>query len=300
MKIAPVKQYAKPGFPTHQILDKHPELLNVIPERWRANPVVLAALTGLCLLMSSHRSGAADNATPGTAAKVAPIFLHGDGRGSNGCTAVNPPAFLSEAEAYAVISEEAKRAGISFTSDNRVLEGVAVPITDYGVRLPEDEVSADAQRPSDGMYPVDKWITVIDAQCRVSHYPRPARAEEGATRTAPLALDGADSKRKIYYEFVSQSDYSNWMGKGGRSSTFLSYDIVSTAKVLRAGLEKAQHAGTYAVFHDPCVGEMDVPKKAGYQATDDARTTAIRDLSRQELRKQVQDFIKWLKAEGII
>jgi hypothetical protein len=286
VEVRHITQYLEPGFPTHQILDEHPELLALVPKRWRANPAVLTALASLCLLVSSHRSSAADQAAP---SKVAPIFLHGDGRGSLGCIAVNPPVFLSEAEARTIIVEEAKRAGIGFTADGRVLEGIAVPITDDNGRIRDDGEIADANGSG--------AVSEVTPSGEIHFSTRP---EKGAVRVMPLTLDGADNQRKVYYEFVSESDYRDWKRKGGPISTARSYNTLDTAKVLRTGLEKAQHTGAYAVFYDPCVGWRNARKKLGNQATHDAITAAAKDLSHEELRRQVQDFIKWLKAEGVI
>jgi hypothetical protein len=110
MKVKPIKHYAGPNIPTSQILEEHPELLHLVPRRWHGNPTVIAALAGVCVLVSGCRQSAAKPA----ASRVAPLFQHGDGRGSFGCRAVNPPVFLSESEARQVIMDEAKRAGINF------------------------------------------------------------------------------------------------------------------------------------------------------------------------------------------
>ncbi len=56
-----------------------------------------------------------------TASLIAPVFKHGDGIGSYGCVAINPPVFLSEEEARTVIYEEAKKAGIHFKPDHRTI-----------------------------------------------------------------------------------------------------------------------------------------------------------------------------------
>ena len=44
MKLAPLKNYRGPDYPTREILDQHPELLRVLPRRWRNSPVVLLSL----------------------------------------------------------------------------------------------------------------------------------------------------------------------------------------------------------------------------------------------------------------
>src|SRR5690606_34641768 len=57
---------------------------------------------------------------------VAPIFEHGEGRGSIGCSAVVPPAFLSEEEGMQILGEELAKHGIAL-KPGRTLEEVRVP-----------------------------------------------------------------------------------------------------------------------------------------------------------------------------
>jgi len=83
MKLAPLKNYRGPDYPTREILDQHPELLRVLPRRWRNSPVVLGTLAGLLALMEQSEVRAADK----SALHVAPIFEHGSGQGAFGCVA---------------------------------------------------------------------------------------------------------------------------------------------------------------------------------------------------------------------
>lgn len=134
MKVAPVTRYTEPRFPTHAILDAHPELLRMVPARWRNNHAVLTVLASLCLAMTGSKA-IASSANPAKVghtpipSQVAPIFEHGVGHGAFGCQAVNPPVFLSEEEARQVIVEEGKRAGIFFSPDSITLPDIKVPIT---------------------------------------------------------------------------------------------------------------------------------------------------------------------------
>lgn len=267
MRVTPMERYDNPRMPTHAILDEHPELLRLVPKRWQHNPIVLAALAGLCVIMSGCGKGGAESPP----SRVAPIFVHGDGRGGFGCVAVNPPIFLSEAEARQVIAEEAKRAGIELTPTSRRL-GVRVPVT-----------------------------TTI--------YGR----ESSRTRRGGVVLDGQDKRKHISYEFVSRKDFDGWEKRGLLDafyrSTASSCDILGAAKTFRESLTNAGPSGTYAVFYDPCCGPRDVnpkydpytpPPDTDYRAWRAKWQARTRDLARDELRAQVRDFIKWLKAQGVI
>ncbi len=266
VRITPVERYTTPRFPTREVLDEHPELLKLVPKRWRGNAVVISALAMACLVGSAGQSEAARKAKPG-AFQVAPVFQHGEGRGAMGCVAVNPPIFLSEDEARQVINEEAKKAGITFADDAVILRDFPVPVTDPNAFLHKPE-------------------------------------ERGpSTQLGRLALDGVDAKRNIAYEFVSEADFNEWT-KGGPVATVQEINTIGTAGVLKDSFATAKPAGSYAVFYDPATGYSDAYKRIHQKDKPSPGWEAIhaeaRAVSREELRKQVQDFIKWLKAQGVL
>jgi hypothetical protein len=77
--------------------------------------------------------------------------------------------------------------------------------------------------------------------------------------------------------------------------------MLATAQAVRAGLEQAKPAGAVAVFYDPIVGYSDVRENAGEEKVDwQAVPEKAKMLARYELRQQVRDFIKWLKAQGVV
>lgn len=258
MKISPVRSYREPGLPTRVIVDEHPELLEVLPERWRGNPTVIAALTGLCLMASGHRSVAGDKLAPGSAPRIAPIFQHGDGKGSFGCVSVSPAVFLSEDEARQVVIEEAKRSGLDLSGAGPVVSGVSLP--NYGVP------------------PVN-----------------------GKPRTEPLKLDGLDAKRRVAFEFVSMMDTREWSEPSG--STVESWDFRHKAMDIRDALSKNKPAYTVGVFYEPYAmptGQAAYVKDASGKVDWDATKRFMKKFDAEQLRAQVRDFIKWLKAEGVI
>ena len=271
MNIEPLKHYDEPVFPTYSVLDEHPELLMLVPNRWRGNTTVLTALAGVAFLISGcgrDDKAASDVSTPAVTSQVAPIFQHGDGRGSFGCVAVNPPVILSEDEAREIIEKEAKKEGINFVREVTLLPKVSVPVT----------------------YPWEEDI------------------EPGKSSVNPkfhskqLKVDGTDRKHNISYEFISTQDFMDWQGENLRCSTVTHYDTLSAAKLLNEGLSQAKLTDKYAVFYDP----MSRPPKIEYPRDDKnkidwkARKALTEETAKEELRKQVRDFIKWLKAEGVI
>ena len=243
MKLRPLKKYPCPDYPTRQILDEKPELLRQLPRRWRDNPLVIAVISGACFLLPACGSGtaqtgaeppsarAASVATPATASvpgkpapkaspvtlsKIAPVFEHGSGLGAFGCVVVNPPVFLTEEEARQLVVEEAKKYGIIFTADGRVLDNVDLPLTN------EFGYAASPQQPAP------------------------------QTQKGPLTVDGMDAQLNVGYEFVSETDFTAWEQKNpGYWSSVSDFDFIDTAKTLRSGLDKAQPSGAYAVFYEP-------------------------------------------------
>lgn len=265
--IRPVQHYTEPNYPIRSILDKHPELLKLVPRRWRGNPTVIAALTALCLMTLNHRASA-DKPSDKPPCRVAPIFQHGDGRGAFGCEMVAPPTFLSEAEARQVIVEEAKRMGIFFEPETRTLKGVTPPIFDeYGRLLAADE----------------------------------AEPRQPAPRIKP---DGADRRRKVSYIFVSESDLLTWQrDTGSKEPVKYSYNLKQAAQLLGERVCLSQPQEFVGVLYDP-VAWAPFPRglsgQAEWQTARQEHEVKSRQLSLDQLRAQVRDFIKWLKAQGVI
>lgn len=250
MRLTPVKHYRQPDFPTRAILDTQPELLWLAPKRWQRNALVLTALATTCALVSARWASAAGK-QPATS-RVAPIFLHGSGGEPVQFMGKRvPPVLLTEEDARLLITEEAKKAGITFIADAQTLTDLPLP---------------------------------------------------GAKQKLKLTMDGVAQKRKIAYEYVSMSDYRKWKGnKQPLQSIAAAHDILSTATILHDGLTRAHPAGTYAVFYDPCIEYSDVVKSAKDQRIDwQVVQQEEQVLARKELRRQVRDFITWLKAQGVI
>ena len=277
MDVKPVKKYDGPDYPAKWVLDQHPELLRLIPKRWRNNPAALASLGVMILLMAGCRNASVENQQSAihVASTVAPIFLHGKGYGSFGCVAVNPPILLSEAEARKIIEEEGKRAGIIFKRDAVTLNQIDVPITNrYGFmdNLPDANGNKRTVK------------------------------KKSTTARKSVTLDGYDLKRGIGYEYVSETDFTAWE-RINSGATAYSFDMLNAAKDLKKGIALSDRGGYYGVFYDPEVGIGDAARKMGSKSGPrdyDKISKIAASMAKDELRAQVRDFIKWLKIEGII
>lgn len=305
MEVKPIKSYREPAYPEKNIVLMNPNILKSLPQRWKGNVKIGIALSSLVMMMLSgctERTGGLDgsgavsgggggtttaqaNTKPQVRHEIAPIFRHGDGRGSFGCVSVAPPAFLSEAEAFEVISEEAKREGILLSEGGLTLDKVEIPVT--------------------SLY----------------YDPKGEKKAAQSSKRGGLDLDGYDAGRKIAYEFISTEDIAAWKDENqGVWSSVDSYDAIGTAQRLRDGLKDGNAGNTVAVFYDPM--GFDEENRKQYMAklreisennklTDQERQEKRAELSRQQeeelkesrkslLREQVKDFLDWMKAQGII
>jgi hypothetical protein len=287
MDIKPVKSYRTPRYPDKRVVLDNPELLKTIPQRWKNNARAVAALSALAAIMTAGCSPTPDRTgvigtSPGVndgaansaqASKntvntintertewVAPIFEHGDGRGSFGCVSIAPPAFLSEEEAFDVICAEAEKAGITLAAGGLTLKGVKLPKTKYNLN---EDSKVDSSKKGD------------------------------------LVLDGYDSENKIGVEFVSLQDYDEWHAEEGMWSSVSDYDFLSAAQILRDGLGKKTQDNAVGIFYNP-MPRLDEKLIFDEKTTFEEKEAILKEEAAAQLRKQVIDFLEWLKGEGII
>jgi len=307
VKLRRVHRYEEPKYPTQAYLRDHPELLRYVPKRWQDNRLVLGALSlALPLVLACQGAGDQGAHSGAGASRIAPLFVHGDGRGAFGCVVVNPPVFLSEDEARQVIQEEAKKAGLEFAADALTLKGVDLPVTSPFEFAEEME----AER---------TWGL--------------KKKKAPPTHKGDLVLDGYDEKRKIAFEIVSPADFEAWQRQEGDNwCSVSSYDFKKTAERLRAGLARDKSGTTVGVFYEPgtyppeptvasmrsqdlqldeLLAEKKARAKTGkamsetelrdrLKALGEAHVAIVKKSGEEELRAQMRDFLQWLKAQGVI
>lgn len=155
MEIKPITKSREPNYPTIELFIKHPELLSQnIPSNWFKNKFVVTSLAGFLLsscgtntpkkstevgivnalkidnqkqntldsslnaskTISVHQKKSTENNN--IVANIAPVFAHGDGRGSTGCIVMSPPVFISEDEAIKIILDKLNAEGYNFSNEN--------------------------------------------------------------------------------------------------------------------------------------------------------------------------------------
>ncbi len=305
MEIQPLKEYKPPRYPDKTIVHLNPNLLKKVPERWKGNVRVGVALSSLIAMMLTaceqnlpynagnngtglKAEGLSTEEITGEKAFVAPLFIHGDGRGSYGCMSIAPPAFLSEEEAFEVVQEEAERLELEFQKDGKVLSNIDIPITDIFnfERLEEKNDS----------------IKLLD------------------TEKGSLQLDGYNEENKIGFEFISKNDFVSWHKEKNRWASVESYNLIPAAETLKKGLEDNSEGNTIGIFYDPMIFSESINKKYDekfHELREDKKLTEeqsnaerrklydsyemeLKQTAEEELREQVKDFLNWLKAESII
>ncbi len=133
MELKPLKNYRKPLYPElPDFRDNNKLLTDNLPERWKYKKALSAAV--MTFLINTGTS-CKDNPVPvndyelylekkASECKrenqdnqqqclVAPLFLHGEGRGTVGCMVVQAPVFMSESDAYSIIIQEFAKRGIA-------------------------------------------------------------------------------------------------------------------------------------------------------------------------------------------
>jgi hypothetical protein len=304
MNLEPVKTYKAPKYPEKSTALSDPGILKNIPDRWKDNITVGVALSSIVALtltgcginqvgkdgISSGSGNGASNITASAATNqetqqkiqgaVAPIFDHGNGRGSFGCSSVAPPSFLSEEEAFQVIQQEAAKYGITFKKNAYELENVDIPETKLFLK-PEDGSSLE-NNIADG--------------------------EINSTKKGKLRLDGYAGDKKIGFEFISNDDYKQWVKAQKTYSSVEDYDFITTAKLLQKGLANKKQDTNIGVFYNPMTPYREIKdlvdkamKVEAYNTYDfDDVNKKTMEFASENLKLQVKDFFEWLKAQGVI
>lgn len=304
MKVQPIKKYKTPSYPTRkEFLSQKNNLQNNLPNRWLNNKVVAGALAFLFLGNNSDTNTASVKPDSNTIIidkeklenpviknvktdenlpSIAPLFIYGDGRGASGCVVINPPVFMSEADARAIIESELMKEGIIFDKKNYHVENLFF----------------------DENY---EWNTYLEeSEDDFSPYSKKEKH--------PVEMDAYSSDLNLAYEFVAVDDYYKFGGEIS-GSTAQGYDLIEAAENLRAKMKKYGKINT-VIFYDPLVNhDREVPKNDSYDALkswsygfgdkkdNEPRInyfTAKNEESVILLKKQINDFIKWIKKEGLL
>jgi hypothetical protein len=269
MKAQALPKYQIPQYPSKKEAQEQPQLLKrCVSTRWQK--LIDAGLSG-ALLASISLAGCkekpATNAVTGhsddtttvyfpsypkiknvnsikTTALVAPIFEHGEGRGSIGCISVAPPVFISEEEAMVIIKEELSKNGIAMDKKKILIKEVKIqPGTPFTGNLTSQKV--------------------VEAK--------------------PLEIDLQDSNKSINVEFVSQQDYVQLGGQPSLGSVS-GFDMKKVAKQVRNQIQLNTKQGVFGVFYDPLPSRWSGSPSSKQRIEYEQSKTEARDLLRQQVQ----------------
>ena len=322
MKIQPVRKAVRSPIPTAAEAAANPSLIE--PARAGRTRRGLGALVGAGLLGSllapvagcSERDAAVPAATPTTARAVpdpadaeaaaraeaareavatvvAPILqkaLDEEGRGAYGCDAVDPPAFISESDALALIEQEFAKAGVPLRR-NHEISGFVRTVPDK------------SERPR---YNREKRHWMPD------QYP-------AKTLSASWSFDLATEDGFVAVEFLSEEDEERESFDTDLSSIH-DYDFPALAQRLRSDFATRTNGNpvTIGLFFDPLPSKWAWDEKQKKRIlrpgsslaalSEEERKTRDWDQekellqhdAREMLREQVRFFLDWARKEGKI
>ena len=287
MKIKPVETVSVPGYPDKYAEETKIALAAAHPRRWQSAPLVVGVLSATVAL----GLGGCEYATAGVPAPMpmpfeagtndsnnskfvqifVPLFEYGEGTGAIGCVSIAAPNFMSEEEAFAILSSALADAGLTLNRNADTLQSAFIPVTDLYSFRNEGKTEAKTKR---GNLTTD-------------------------------ILSGLNESLPV--KFVSTNDLNNWQGKSGMMSTVSSYQIKETAQTLtnnNPGLvvfydpvAMPDTKSLLALEQDENESSQDYRDRR-YTAYAEAESKA-RIESKQLLREQVDAFIAWLQTEGI-
>lgn len=105
----------------------------------------------------------------------------------------------------------------------------------------------------------------------------------------PLVSDGRDKASNISFLFVSAKDCRNLT-----DGTVRMYDSQALARSINLNLQQEKGIGSVALFYEPFISLEDKDDDWNMHG----RKT--KDQDKEELRRQVRDFVQWLKAQKVI
>jgi hypothetical protein len=271
MKTRAVRKYPAPGYPTKPQALADPELLaKNLPKAWRGRPEMAGAICAFLALNACQNGVPADPGNSSSAepegltqGAVAPIFIHGEGRGATGCVVVAPPVFLSEEDALQVIAEEMKLRNLELDQQDVAVEGVSFLKRDEQATF-EDDVFVVAE--------------VIDPEAPPIDY----------------TMDRSTADGRIGIEFVSRADYFDFGGPDSTSSV-QGYDLRMVSARLSTRMDALGKDFNFGVFYDP-MEHGGSYRDSGY----DESQLQAKKRSKELLRLQVKDFLDWLEAQGAL
>jgi hypothetical protein len=135
-------------------------------------------------------------------------------------------------------------------------------------------------------------------------------------RSEPLKTAAADPQKKVFIEFVGERDAHFWESQRHKEdgkwnlSTVQDYNLPRTAQYVADRVKRdATNKAYFGTFYDPIAKSLEISqhlngllaeKNSPGKPPPPGPWADAKAESRRLLRLQVQDFIKWLQAQGAI
>jgi hypothetical protein len=291
MKIKQVKHYKKPGYPTRkQFLSDPSGLQDHVPESWKTNKTVMSGLAVFLMGVSGNNAQTQDKMQKQYIASVtqeyhggvkeqqdsvqqknlsliAPIFVHGDGRGATGCVVMNPPVFLNEEEARQIVETEFKKENILFDKKNVKLDEVGFEREFYKRSTKYDTVVIDGFSTTYGF-----GYEVITAE----DYRKFVDDRNYSTVQSYDLIQAAENLREKMKEY-------------GKMNTVIFYDPMERNESEDKKNRVSNEAGQNELESDSDESQQN----QNVYLVDKSKSIEL-------LKRQVQDFIAWVHKEGLL
>lgn len=296
MKIKPIESTSTPKYPDKYNEEIRQVLMSTQPNRWLGTPLAAGVLSAAVALSLSgctlgYTTDGAPMPSPPAPVEIPsdidnnfilgapmpaqilpydsliPLFEYGEGTGAIGCVSIAAPVFMSEEEAFAVLSATFSEAGLILSQKAVTLKNINLPVTN--------------------MYELG--------------------GEEGPyeTKQGDLTPDGL-LEYDLPVIFISTKDVESWHKDTGMISTVSTYKVKKTAQTLAennphlvvfydpiAGLDYSK-----LLTLERKDGESDESYYLRRSAAEQEEANVARTESERLLRLQAETFIAWLADGG--
>jgi hypothetical protein len=339
MPLTPLRIYRRPGYPTQDYLLEHPELLRLVPKRWQNHPIVIALL-GIMVLLSASCQHAGSNGNPSKshASHVAPIFRAEDERMKGECTyclsegeAINE--IMKIAKKYGLNFSHDTTSIAQFEYE----EGSPQDSTPY-CQMPETGSIAMGHN-SDGKLDSKSDTLCRDSiakhlRTHRIHYFEIHLDGRDANRNVGFVYVGHSGRSKVNrnripaemrHTPINSSDWRFSLQQEAKEIQGLLASYLDSSRSEQPVVGIFYQPLTNVVYHPPQPQmpnlsravtryhlwelfndplSINDPKPGRWQRTLSCAFCPdyydMRESSKAKLRRQVRDFIQWLKAQGII
>ncbi len=199
---------------------------------------------------------------------------------ATGCVVINPPVFLSEAEALELIKRELEKTRLPFDNKNQPGPGI------YSIRKFDKKYLEKHRSFIDSLSKLPFFFDFFSSKYNfgVKYISKYNHSDFAAIRS-----DSQDEAEKK--EVTNTTENGSWkMDNGVWGSSVTEYDMISAAQIVRDYLRGQKKVGV-VVFYDPMV-TADTSIRYRYSPDE---LEKIKDISKKLLSRQVSDFIKWFK-----